>query len=885
MNNTPFWYYFLTVYLVSLTSSFFAQEAVSINYKIENGLPSNEVYDLFEDQDGYVWIGTDRGAIRFDGSRMLYYSIADGLADKDVLSIHQSRDGAIWFLSYNGKLSYLKEGIVYNEENDSRLKKINANCFFSSFLEDSKGNLWFGTYKSGIYQIKASGEVKQYTKLFPNEDLQSQTTESDAHFGVTHLFLDKNSKVGFIRSTGTYLFDGNEFQLSSRFPEIQRRHRATFNNGKTYSNSRNQLISFDIEEERIKWNVFTNSKQINRIQFLSDGLLYVATDKGLYRFKEDGTKVDSLLFDKKVSDALVDREGNLWVSTLVNGVFLFPNKNMLLHSPEATYSVLKFDDSFLFGGTGLSIYSTDKKRTVQLPINFEDIDPILNQDRILCLVKDQEKIWIGSDWGLYSLEENAMRKHFYFGVKDIVSSPKKPLVLTINNYLLELDALTLDSCRNLYNSNELTHREITRSIIQKYRVSPDKIYCLTKTAENSILSGTDNGILVYKEGQFNPFEPRIKGKVIDIKTENNYDLWVLQESNGLYYYDAKKRKLDSIALFQLEGKVSYKFLRSDDEGKMWVGTNKGLVYVERNNGNFTTKYVNKQDVNDMVSVKDTLWLASPQGIISLPKNFHSDTLPPLIYLDSVYIDEQKVVKEQIDESSIVENTLSAHFNSISFNDQGDVIYQYELEGDSYQSGYSTSSNITFKQLNPSNYLLRVIAIDSHQNKSKVKEIRFTVGTMFWKKAYFWIVLLIGFLTTPLLIIRFRYKRSPTEILDLLNGKIGLKPEAKFILVKSVVSGSMVKIFINDLHYIKASKDYMELITSDKNILIRSTMKELDNQLENEESMLRVHRSYIVNLDKIQEYKSGQIKILDHLIPISKNTKQAVKEYLRQQKNN
>jgi ligand-binding sensor domain-containing protein len=104
------------------------------HYTTKNGLPSNNCYYTLHDKKGYIWIATDAGVSRFDGTVFENFSVDDGLPDNQVLQLREDSKGRIWFLSLGGQLSYFYNGKVYNPDNDSQLKQLNFNAVVVSFL-------------------------------------------------------------------------------------------------------------------------------------------------------------------------------------------------------------------------------------------------------------------------------------------------------------------------------------------------------------------------------------------------------------------------------------------------------------------------------------------------------------------------------------------------------------------------------------------------------------------------------------------------------------------------------------------------------------------------------------------------------------------------------
>ena len=105
------------------------------------------------------------------------------------------------------------------------------------------------------------------------------------------------------------------------------------------------------------------------------------------------------------------------------------------------------------------------------------------------------------------------------------------------------------------------------------------------------------------------------------------------------------------------------------------------------------------------------------------------------------------------------------------------------------------------------------------------------------------------------------------------------PEA-FVYLK--VDKDMKKIFVNDIVYIESWKDYVKLfLANNKNLLVKQSISAMENLLS-EHKFLRIHRSYMVSLNKISGYNGVSIQLETTEIPIGRLYKQAVMERLQNQ---
>lgn len=90
---------------------------------------------------------------------------------------------------------------------------------------------------------------------------------------------------------------------------------------------------------------------------------------------------------------------------------------------------------------------------------------------------------------------------------------------------------------------------------------------------------------------------------------------------------------------------------------------------------------------------------------------------------------------------------------------------------------------------------------------------------------------------------------------------------------------MIKISLNDIHYIEADRNYCKVYSRNKKYLLVSTLKEVNDKLTNK-YFLRIHRSYIVNISHIDEIGSNHVVISSHALPLSKNMRAELFQHLQ-----
>ncbi len=165
-------------------------------------------------------------------------------------------------------------------------------------------------------------------------------------------------------------------------------------------------------------------------------------------------------------------------------------------------------------------------------------------------------------------------------------------------------------------------------------------------------------------------------------------------------------------------------------------------------------------------------------------------------------------------------------------------------------------------------------LDDLENKPRI--IFVTGKTKYAFKAFDYDA--VDYLRKPLK--RDRFNASVDKAIQLIHPKINPTNDEKddeFIFVKSNLKKR--KIYLNMLKYVVALGDYVKLIMEDSDpVVVLATMKSFEKQLS-EGNFLRVHKSYIVNLNKVERYNSRNIEIAGEQIPVSRHKKAALNEAL------
>ncbi|MCC6370696.1 MAG: hypothetical protein IT236_06820, partial [Bacteroidia bacterium] len=167
----------------------FSQQPSYIQFTNTNGLPSNTVYYVIQDSEGYFWFATDKGLSRFNGYDFSTFTTNDGTGDNEIFDLYEDSQKRIWLACSNGNLSYYKDGLFNNKLNNKLLSAINSRYTGLKVLEDNKRQIQFVTQKSNVC-ITQNAVIKQN---FLGEEIAFSTMVKSSSNEVIALSYNRDS--------------------------------------------------------------------------------------------------------------------------------------------------------------------------------------------------------------------------------------------------------------------------------------------------------------------------------------------------------------------------------------------------------------------------------------------------------------------------------------------------------------------------------------------------------------------------------------------------------------------------------------------------------------------------------------------------------------------
>lgn len=286
-----------------------AQEKYAIHIHSGMGLPSNTVYNLHQDQRGFIWIATEKGLCRFDGVRFTSFQ-CNSMSTKSGSYIKEDQHGTIWYSNFDGYLFS-----VHQEEMHPLNNKASQVLDFA-LIGDT---LWVVSDSLNAYQIRTqkkliskpiqeSFTIYQQGDHFTISGIKKQTTYNvyNRQGEIVKSWIDPNWEIYKILEYQ----DANLF-LKNKQDGIE--------------------VEWKINDEMKASFRFADNGQYTGAGLIGD-TLWICTKKGLRLLDLKKQKTYSLMENEVCTYLIQDRQQNLWVSTL-NGIYLFPARRQFQHHP------------------------------------------------------------------------------------------------------------------------------------------------------------------------------------------------------------------------------------------------------------------------------------------------------------------------------------------------------------------------------------------------------------------------------------------------------------------------------------------------------------------------------------------------------------------------
>jgi len=775
----------LTVLVILFFTSIslsFGGEAIYKNYSIKDGLPSQTIYCAIQDNQGYMWFGTDAGVCRFDGRTFKLFTTSDGLPDNEILRMNKDSKGRIWFLSLKGMLSYFYNDTIYNGTNDPRLTNLRTDDGLISFLEDYEHNLWFGTLGSQVLNITETEGFK-YDVHLTADSLKNQ-------IGWIHLYEPaaseiwvpsmtfqlklKNTKVNDNMSVWTETFGNTEFFSLENTGE----YKAVAVTADGIYDLDGNKVELKIPADSIPYQM--NDKiQSATINENKDVWITTLNRQTLY-FRRNGKSYDPPRFFLPgvfVSRAFTDTEGNNWICTVGNGVYKVSPQDRHIrvfahYDSEARPQVMSVsidtDKNVWCGLSNGTITCINEGKEINFKLLNNDI--IIN--RVLYILPDSSgNIFCATDIGLFLLKRISKGKYL-----KPVEIKRRTLLPASYKYL------SFDRKGKLFASSHSGISGFTRKSDNIVIDPPDpqlplkRCYTMYFDFENRLWFENFEQLFSYDGKKLWPFPDSGKEfgvKISHISGTNDSALIISTFGNGILFL--KNNKITG-RLSDKEGLSTNLCRRLYVYGNtIYVATIKGFSVFNYENGkvsnveNFSSRDgIISDDVYQIACDSEYIYLATSEGLCQVNKNLKRNvTVVPPVYFTSIYSGSSKVIPVNGNFTlDYNQHDLLVNYIAITFERPEQVVYQYRLNGNPKWEE-TPNTNLQFSSLIPGKYKFELRARKFNSGWGESTVLTFIVNPPFWKMTWFRILLsfLIAFAAFFVIrgIVQRRYRKQIQEL--------------------------------------------------------------------------------------------------------------------------
>jgi len=719
----------------------FAQNPYIRHYTTLNGLPTNTIYQIYQDSQKFLWFASDAGIIKFDGINYTSYRKKDGLSSNDVVRIKEDFKGRIWIFNYNGFVNYIYNGKIFNGNNEPFLNSLIGKGFILDFFIDSNQTINFYNYQREIFSLDTNNKIS-HTLLLKNIAIKLGLINKD-YDRVRVIYLSKSSEDEWViwANAGAYsqnILNGKVSTVDSGFncyAVFPSRDNSLYAN--TYYNGVVKVTG-NLQKNKIP---FPFDIQIKTIIEDSEGYLWIsALDGGVYCLKN--SKVVKHFNIKDALGLMQDHEQNIWISTQSDGIYVINHdileQNHFDRTNFDSYGVNKLCDAL-----GIGIWCTNSKTAFLLKnglINKLPAPKELQPINIIYQFKDQTLL-LGSISYLIGIFEdiklNAASKQLGYDKSIIFPITTKKVVTDRQGKT----AAFFDQNRVLFTSTSNPSFNI------KFNQISERINNAYYNAENKfVINAKKNYLFTNNKLEPYPELSRFDGTLIS-------DHLFLDDSTELF-------NIDGDSLFILNNHRFYNLTDAFDipfnsqitrllykDSTLYLATLRDIfichnpmnlisgkpIHLEPLNISFNT-------INDILIQKDTLYIASDDGLTAIAEKSVTNTIqpPPIPYLKSIILNDQLYSLPNQGLNLEGKNNIKLSFSCISYS-VSPVIYSYQLEGaeTKWTTGSGNEFNLIYQNLPKGNYTLKLKARKLNSGWSKPLELSITIKPTLVEYPAFW----------------------------------------------------------------------------------------------------------------------------------------------------
>jgi ligand-binding sensor domain-containing protein/signal transduction histidine kinase len=767
-------------------------------WDIDQGFPGGSVSAFAQTPDGYLWIGTDKGLVRFDGINFVLFVNSDSsrIPFGPVLGLAVDVNGNLWIRL---------EG--------SRLLR----------------------YRDGKFQDVSLNLREQET------DITAMSLGKDGHLLLSGL------KNGVVR-------EGNGFEARSPIEVLPRLiiSLAQMPDGKIWLGTREQGV-FSLEHERV-FGFLTNlpDKKINCLLAMNDRDLWIGTDNGLVRSNGANSPTAgtlTVLGNTQVLTITRDRDSNIWVGTSeglfrvnANGVSSFDSPQQ---QPEKAVTAL-FEDregNFWVGTT-----SGVQRLRDSIFTTYSHSNGLPSDSNGPLYVDSEARTWFSpTDGGLYRLKDGRVERINAAGLhRDVLYSIDgrkgelwigrreglTRLRYTDSSYTAktytQADGLAQNSVYAVHQSRDGSVWAGTLSAgVSQFKndtfttytttngLASNTVSSIAESADGTMWFGTPNGLSSLAQGHWRSYTTQDglpPGNVNSLLQDPTGTIWIGTD-NGLAFI--RSGIVQSLADVPDALREPIFGIEDDRTGSLWISTAKHILRVEREKllrqplaasdlreYGLSDGLLSSQGIKRQKSVTadflGRIWFSTNRGLSFVdPASAKFRSAPALVRVNELYADGRQIKLAPPDiRVPAPHHRITLAYTGLSLAVPTRVRFKYRLDGfDQHWTEPTSSREATYTNLEPGHYVFRVIAGNSEGVwNSAEATVPFEIEATLWQTTWFQLCVVLIIVLALVAFSRLRMRKLGGQLKlrfeERLAERTRIAQELHDTLLQGVISASM-----------------------------------------------------------------------------------------------
>lgn len=726
---------------------------------VDSGLPENEVRGITQTPDGYLWIATFNGLVRFDGVHLTVFNRkTPGLGANQFGSFLQGAGGDLWLVSVDNGLVRYHNGVFrrYGKPQGVPGATINA------LTGDGKGGVW----------VLVSGRIMSWDEASDRFiDIAAESPAMPWH----PLLWD---------STGFWMRQGDTMRFFTRGRFSDYALPKEFLKDTIWGAALDQSNTLWIETVDGKQARISPDNASRIIEAGSPAPLTITDAHGESWTLHVGRRL-SRIFEFVSSDRAMtvmpthfyeDRQGNLWIGTLDQGLYRLQKQSIRTYTKEQglidrdAYAIYQDRSGAVWIGawhSGLSRFA-DGRFT-----NYTMADGLPNE-LVTAVFEDREgRFWAGTHGGLAVFDNGRFRK---------AAEPTLPADAVVQ-------VISQDRQGVLWFGTRLGvaryENGVTRFLTKKDGLAADDIHVILEGANGDLWVGGYGGLTRIRNGQFTRWTEKDglpSNNIWSMHEDSDGVLWIGTFDGGLSRLQNGKFTNYSVKDGLFDDGV-FRILE-DSLGYLWISCDHGIYRVSKHDLNAfasgelrTIASVAYGKIDGMLTIQcnggiwpsgtrtrdGKLWFPTQDGVAVIdPRSVAHDLIPPSVMIESTVIDNVLTPAGDMLRIPPGKADIEINYTALSFIDAAQTHYKYQLEGlDSYWVDAGSRRIAYYSHVPPGKYLFHVIAANSDgvwNNTGQTLPI--TVLAPFYET--WWFEMLMVLAAAGLVAIAWRYRVAQLE---------------------------------------------------------------------------------------------------------------------------